>query len=74
MSRTFSYTVNLPKGQIKAEPGADDKNKNELLAFLKDEDLIKQYAAKEGVDLIDSAGQICQTGFLKLILTNSTKR
>lgn len=63
MSRTFSYTVNLPKGQIKAEPGADDKNKNELLAFLKEEDLIKQYAAKEGVDLIDSGGQTLEEVF-----------
>lgn len=63
MPRIFSYTVNLPKGQIKAEPGADDKNKNELLAFLKEEDLIKQYAAKEGVDLTDSAGQTLEEIF-----------
>lgn len=51
MSKPRGYIVNLPKGQIMAEPGTDDANKAELLEFLRDEELIKQYAAKEGVSL-----------------------
>jgi integrase len=48
MPRTFGYYVNIPQGQIKAEPGSDDAKKNELIDFLKKEELIKQYAAKDG--------------------------
>ena len=48
MPSKFEYFINIPLGQIKSEPGSDDANKNELIAFLKKEGLIKQYAAKDG--------------------------
>lgn len=64
MPKPFGYFVNLPKGQISAEPGADDANKNELLAFLKNEELTKQYAEKEGVERIDAGSQTIEEIFL----------
>lgn len=64
MPKPFGYFVNLPKGQISAEPGADDANKNELLAFLKNEELTKQYAEKEGVERIDAGSQTMEEIFL----------
>lgn len=63
MPKPLGYYVNLPKGQITAEPGDDDANKNELLAFLKNEELTKQYAEKEGVERIDAGSQTMEEIF-----------
>lgn len=63
MPKPLGYYVNLPKGQITAEPGDDDANKNELLAFLKNEELTKQYAEKEGVERVDAGAQTMEEIF-----------
>ena len=63
MPKPLGYYVNLPKGQITAEPGDDDANKNELLAFLKNEELTKQYAEKEGVERVDARAQTMEEIF-----------
>ncbi len=64
MIKPFSYFVNLPKGQIKAEPGADDANKNELLEFLKNEGLMKQYAEKAATDRVEATSQTLEEMFM----------
>ena len=66
MTAILQYLLNLPKGQFKAEPGKDDANMKELLNFLKDQELVQQYAAKEGVsqERIDAFRQLIENQFV----------
>jgi integrase len=66
MTAILQYFLNLPKGQFKAEPGKDEANMKELLNFLKDQDLVKQYAAKEGVsqERIEAFRQLIENQFV----------
>jgi integrase len=64
MTNPFGYFVNMSKGQIKAEPGTDDANKNELLEFLNKEGLMKQYAEKVATDGLEATSQTLEEIFM----------